>query len=267
MLRLRDTTVGTTGMAVAVGSAMQIVDQVYANVAFSGETAHDRAWVRVASFDYRVGSYNYPSGGPYSLQPVINAIATGADYEIHDKLSPVEKDQCIDQTIARIRVRQEVVIPTVDGLLEYTIDAAASPNTIAGDPLGFWYYANPDFSLDRDQRFFNELPQIATTASGTRVLRIPAALTWSQQIVMDCLLQVTLGASDDATVSIPQVPDDGIVLDGAAARAYDLLVQRAPSQEAGLYLQRRREMAMAFMGAAAKLQPSQDTALGFAAPF
>lgn len=254
-------------MAVPVGSAVFIVDQMYANAGFSGEDDHGRAWLRVASFDYRVGSYNFLSGGAWTPQTAVYAVASGADYEIHDTLSPIDKNLCIDQTIARLRVRQEVAIPTVDGLLEYTVDGAASPNTIQGDPLGFWYYANPSSTLNRDQRHWNEKPAMAMTASGTRVLRIPAALTWSQQIVMDCLLQVTLGSSDAATVNIPQIQDDQIILDGAAARAYDMIIQRGPSQEVDHYRTLRREMAMSFMGAAAKLQPSQDSALGFEAPF
>lgn len=261
------TTVGTTTLAVAAGSAVVALDanNEWANPDFSGLNYFSTAFMRVGSADYRVGSYNAPSGAWLSGQAAKYAIASGADFEVHDKISAVDLDLCINQTISRIRVRQEVGIPSINGKMEYTIDAAASPNTIL-NVVDFWYYADPANTANRNRQEFAPKPTIALTATG-RELRVPYNVAGSQQIVMDCILQMTLGASDNATVNIPQIPDDQWILDGAGAYAYHLLIQRSPGQDTAQYAERRKELAAAFTRQSEKQQPSMDTEIGFSAPF
>lgn len=264
--RLNDTIVGTTIWSIGAGATVYIIDPVLPNGAQSGEQIYTRAFLRVASVDYRVASFNYPSGAAVTGQVAINAIVSGMDYEIHQKVAPADKDRCIDEAIAKFRVRQEVGFPSIDGQRFYSLsDAVASPNTIL-EVLNVWYYANPASTQNRDQRFWPERPVVALTATG-RELRIPSALTWSQQIVLDCLLQVTLGASDAATVNIPLIPNDNAILDGAAAQAYDLLIQKTPGQEDGRLINRRKEMGIRFTRAMEQQQAEQESALGFEAPF
>ncbi len=238
----------------------------FSDPSLSGNNSMQRAWIRVGSADYHVASINFGySAALVTQQLTINAIPSGADWEVHNRLSATDLDACIDQTVSRFRVLQEVGIPSVDGALIYTMDAAASPNTI-DLVTDFYYYTNPSGSTSRGQQYWKQTPTIVVTATG-RELRIPAALSWSQQLIMLCTLQMTLGADDAATVNIPYIPDDEAVLDSAAAYAYHTLINRSPGQEVGLFQQRRKEHAMEFTRRMSQIQADQNTALGFESDF
>lgn len=263
--RLYDCYVGTTNTAVASGAAVVLQNPYHPYLndpSASGQNALQRAYLRVGSTDYRVASVNFGSGAVVTAQNAGQPVASGADFEIHTRLSVPDLDNCLNQTIDRLRIRQEVAIPTVDGALFYTIDGAASPNSIM-DVLDVWYYANPANSQNRDRRDPAHQWVVALTATG-RELRIPApGLTMSQQIVMDCMLQLTLGADDAATINLPDWQDEQAVLSGAAMYAYDLLVNRAPGQESGLFEQRRKEHSISFTRFMSKQIDDQDVDLGF----
>lgn len=260
-LRLKECTIGTTSVSLGAGATLSLVDAaLLANPDYSGQELYVRAHVRVGSDDYRVGSYNPLSGGLYSAQTLRNAIASGADFEIHERLSAAELDACLDQTILDLRVQREVGIPSVDGAWFYTLDHAASPNTII-DYREVYYFAQPDGSLNR-QRIDLPTARVVTTATGTE-LRLGQSLAASVQLVIDAYLQLSLPASDDATINIP---DRDWVLWGAAARAYDLMIQNAPGQEETHLMQRRAEAARAFSRISQRKQPSIDHKLTFEAP-
>lgn len=260
VLRLRECTLGTTQLAVAAATFVNVMDPNLANTDYSGQSLYQRAWTRVASYDYRVGSYNFGSGGFVSAQLTRAAIASGADFEIHDKWSAAELDLCLDQTILDLRVEREVGFPSVDGATMYTLDGAASPNSII-DYKEVYYFADPTSSLNRRR---TDLPtaDVVRTATGME-LRLGGALQGSVQLVLDAYLQLSLGASDDATINIP---DRDWVLFGAAARAYDLLIQKSPGQDAALLKERREEAARAFTRKSQRWQPGIEHKLGFEAP-
>lgn len=260
-LRLRECIIGTTSISLGAGATLSVVDAyLLANPDFTGQSLYQRANVRVASADYRVGSYNPGSGGLYSAQLLRNAIASGADFEVHDRWTAAELDGCIDQTILDLRVEREVGIPSVDGAWFYTVDNAASPNTII-DYKEIYYFASPQGSLDR-QRVDLPLAQMVQTATGME-LRLGQSLTASCQLVIDAYLQLSLPADDAATINLPDVD---WVLWGAAARAYDLLIQRTPGQDASLLKERRAEAARAFSQRSARNQPGIEHKMSFEAP-
>lgn len=260
-LRLQECIIGTTSVSLGANATFSVMDALLlANPDFSNQNLYQRAYVRVASADYRVGSFNAGSGALVSAQILRNAIASGADFEVHDRWTAAQLDACLDQTILDLRVEREVGIPTVDGVAMYTLDAAASPNRLV-DYGEVYYFGNPGSSLDRQRQDLVQSTIIAT-ATGLE-LRLPNALAASQQIVIDAFLQLTLGADDAATINIP---DRDWVLWGAAARAYDLLIQKTPGQDAALLKERRTEAAVAYSKKSQRWQPSFDRKLGFETP-
>lgn len=260
-LRLRECQVGTTSMSLGAAATFGVMDvYLLANTDYTNQNLYQRAYVRVASADYRVGSYNAGSGALVSAQLLRNAIASGADFELHDRLTATELDACLDQTILDLRVEREVGFPTVDGAWQYTVDTAASPNTII-DYKEVYSFAAPTSTTNR-QRIDLPTAQLVQTATGME-LRLGQALAASQQIVIDAYLQLSLPADDAATINIP---DRDWVLWGAAARAYDLLIQRTPGQDAALLAARRAEAARAFSKKSEHWQPAIEHKLGFEGP-
>ena len=259
--RLRETVVGTTSLSLGANASLNVMDRTLAAPDFSGEGYHARSWIRVASGDYRVGSFNTASGAFAGGALVIYAIASGADFEVHDRLSPSEMDGAIDETILQLRARREVGLPTIDGKTFYTLDGAASPNTIV-NVLNVYYYANPDGSLNRDRR---QLVQhaIVNTGSGQE-LRLPYGLGGSLQLIVDAILQLTLGAGGDgATINLP---DEETILWGAAARCYDLLAARSGGQETAAYERRRMEAARTFSRLSRRFFPEIAKQITFEQP-
>lgn len=240
VLRLRECTLGTTQMAVAVGSFVTVMDPLLADLSMTGQSKYVGQKLRVASVDYRVASFNFQSGALFSQQAAQYAIASGADFELHSRLSAHELDLCLDEVLAGLRVQQEVGIPTVDGALYYTIDGAASPNLIV-DVGNVYFFGSPNGSLDRRRRDLVNFG-ITNTATGHE-LRLTSALGGSQQIVLDALLEMTLAADDAATIKLDH---QDWVLWGAAAGAYNLAIQNAPGQDSTQMEKRRAEAARMF---------------------
>jgi hypothetical protein len=264
--RLRETILGTTLFSPAggAGSFVTVMDRTLARPDFSGESAYNRAWLRVGSADYQIGSFNYGSGAAFGAMLLTATVASGMDFEIHDKLAPEEINTAIDETILSLRVRREVALPTIDGLTFYTLDAAASPNTII-DIKDVYWFANPSSSLNRDRREFAQ-HEITLTATGLELRIGPyQGLGGSAQIVLDAELQLSMGAGDGGTINCPW--DEETISWGAAARCYDLLIARSPSQEVTQYMVRRSEAAKTFTVKAKKIMPDQDFPLTFSQPF
>lgn len=270
VLRLAETTIGTTTLSMGTSAAFSVMDRTWALPDYTGMALYQRAWVRVASVDYRVGSFNLGSGAWYSSQIPRNAIASGADFEIHERIAPFLMDRYIDETILKIPVRREVGIPTVQGAAFYTLDGAASPHTIKSI-LNVYYFTNPSGSLNRDRR---DIPQEAIVVTATGVeLRAPYALGASQQLVLDALLTLTMGAGGDtATITFRETeqPDDKYeaILWGAAALCYDYMIPRAqPGEERDALRENRSEAVRQFNRHASKGLPEISKKMTFETPF
>lgn len=243
---LRAAYVGTT---TATGPA--VVDQFGADTSFSGQTLYERSWVKHNSMEMRVASFNVGSGAYTTGMVLGTLVLSGAEYERWDLLRPSEADRALDDAIKRTRIRREVGFPSVDGVLFYAIDTAASPAVIVNpeDVLDAYYYANPTNSLDRDRRAFAQW-DVEQTATGME-LRFYPAVSGSYQVVMDALVTLTLGSADNATVNIP---DERLILFGAEAQCWHLLAKSAPGTVRASYAQSRDEAARAYSDLAAKFK-------------
>ncbi len=248
---LRDGLVGNLTASWGVAS-VNLIDTTQADLSMSGQNLYARSWVRHNGATYRVASFNTGTGCFVTLQSAPTTVVSGGAYEVHFSLPPEDKDRALNDAVKRVRVRREVGLSSVDGLHSYTLDGCASPNTVL-DVLDAYYFANPSDSLTRDQRSLSEF-QVVTTATG-RELRISPALGQSVQLVLDCVLTLTLGAADTATIN---VPDDRWLLSGAAAKAYDLLIRKAPGQNRGELVKDRAEFAAAWTRLSTRFQPVVD---------
>lgn len=265
---LRDTHVGTTtATANQASNPFFIIDSAVADAAFSGQQLHAGTWLYAGGNTGRVGSFHTGSGAYYVQTavfgaPFAGAIASGADYERHAVISPDDKNRALDDTLQRLRIRQEVGITTVSGARYYDLDAAASPHRIA-DVLDAYVFADPSNTGNRDRRSFSTTPAVVGTATGIE-LRIDSALDLSALLVVDALLELTLGSGDTATVNIP---DERWVLSGAAAKCWDLLAQKAPGTNARQYEARRDDAARTFSDLSARYKPPTARKLGLSEPF
>jgi hypothetical protein len=255
---LHDTYVGTT---TATGPA--IVDQFTADTSLTNQSLFERAWLKHNSMELRVASFNIGSGAHVTGMVLGTLVLSGAEYERHDLLRPSEKDRAIDDAVKRLRIRQEVGLPSVDGGILYDIDTAASPASIVSpeDVLDAYYYANPTNSLDRDRRAFAQWA-VVQTGSGME-LRAEPKLSGSYQIVLDALITLTLGSADTATINIP---DERLVLFGAEAQCWHLLAKTAPGTVRASYAQSRDEAARAYSDLAAKFKRPVARSLQFEQP-
>lgn len=244
LLRLNETTIGTTALSAGVGSFLNVMDVNWAVPDFSGMQLYQRSWVKVGSFNYRVGTFNSASGAWSGLTKLRAAIPAGADFEIHEKMWPDAMDAAIDETILTLPVRREVAFSTIDGALFYTLDGLASPHTIKS-VLNAYIWTNPGSSLNRMRQDLTQ-EQIVVTGSGVE-LRVPYAVGASWQVVLDALLTLSMNALGDygtITLHDTEGPTAEAILWGAAARCYDLLVARAQRGEDKDELIKRRQEAV-----------------------
>ena len=248
--KLNDIYIGMvgSGQGVAAAASVYFLDPTQTDPGGSGLSQDFRAYVLHAGVTYRVGSFNFPSGSWVTAQLAATTVGSGDSFEVHRMLSPADKNLCIDRTVSRFRQRREVGFTSTDTARNYDITSAASPQTIKA-VLESYYWANMNTSLgtsqagvpatgDRDERYFTWFG-FEPTATGLE-LRIRPAIAGSMQIVMDAILDMTLGSGDAATISLPS---DQWVIWGAINQALDLVIQRSPSQEAGRYKERRMEAA------------------------
>jgi hypothetical protein len=243
---LRDTIVFSTQLAVAnsTGTVM-VMTNALADTSQSGAGGYNRAWLLGNGNEYRVSSVNWPSGAWVTQQLARQAIASGSEVEIHSLLSPDEKNNALNDVIKRLRRSQEVGFGGTVSAEFYDITSVASPFSISV-VNNAWYWADPTNSINRDRREFSWF-DVVRTATGLE-LRISPAVPSGAQIALDAVVTVTLGSSDGATVD---VPDERMVLAGAAVKSYDLISARSPGQEAEQYRTRRGEMAKEFSRLAA----------------
>lgn len=217
-----------------------VTDPNVADVAFSGQDLYARSWLLTAGNQGQIASFNAGSG-TYLLTaagfgaPFAAAIPSGSEYERHDMLPPADKDRAIDETVKRLWSRGEVAITTVEQARVYPLP----PQVI--DVLDCYYFANPAATVDRAQQRLTRFDTVLTQTGPE--LRIDPALQVSQQIVLDAILSLSLGTSDAATVN---VPDERLILFGAEAQCWDLMVRKAPRGTADEYRRLRDEAARQF---------------------
>lgn len=219
---LRDTIVSTTTSSQPSGNQC-LVDSVQADPAFSGESLHARAWLRVGGIDRRVASFNTGSGAFVWVQPG-SAQGSGSEYEVHSMLSPADKDAALNLAIMALPIRRE-----------YPLAAASAQHfySLGTDILQVWrarYFADPAHSLDRQSRNFSWWAVVDTPTG--RELRIVPALTGTEQIVLDALVRATLGSADAATVNLPE---DRWALYGAESHCWSFLIKQGSSREIKQY--------------------------------
>ena len=253
------TWVGTTAGSIGANGSVFFIDQQNANPAFSGERLYDRAWLYHPDTQqtFRVASFNAASGAWVTAQTTSTTIQSGSTFEVHPRLSPVQLHQCMERTVARFRARQEVAINAIDAAMQYPMDVAASPATIR-KTLNVFYYARPTATDNRDKRYFRWWgPHI--TASGTSELQVDPPVASGAQIVIDAIVDMTLGAAETATLNLP---DDMWLHSGALMHAYNLLIQQAPGQSAGELAARRAEWGHQFRQFHANYMPLIDRSIG-----
>lgn len=248
---LRDGIVSTLTATSFLGS-VNLIDSTQADLSLTGQNLYQRSWLKHNGMELRVASFNIGSGAYISLQIAGTLVVSGGTYERHDSLAPSDKDRALNDVVKRVRVRREVAVDSVAGQHLYNLDVVGSPNLIL-DVLDAYYFTNPSGTLGRGQGRLNDFTPV-TTATG-RELRIEPALGQSQQLVLECILTLTLGAADTATINIP---DDRWVLSGAAAKALDLLIRKAPGQQRGALEKDRREFAIEFTRLSSRFQPQVD---------
>lgn len=228
LTKLRDTFVGTTTFSpnLGAGSAAVVMASRLANPAFSGRGMYEGSTFRIFGVDYHVASYNVGSGALISAQLAATVVGSGATFEHNKKISGDEKDRAIDGIVGHLWARQELPVNVVDGRLDYSIGSGFKI-------FDSYYFASPAGSGSRDPQKLPIATQIVTTATG-RELRLTKGTTLGsgQQIILDAQVRASLGATDTATVSIP---DEDWLLTGAAARCFQALVVDSPGKEAGKY--------------------------------
>lgn len=249
---LRDTIVSTVTGSVATGGSFVVLDSTQANAAFSGRQMYEDNWIKVHAAEFRVASFNAPSGAYVMMQPLGTLLNAGVEYEHHMKLSPADKDGCLNQAIQGICLEKEICLPGVRDALNYlvaSVNAACSPHVVR-KVLDVYYYADPTNTGNRGRRSFVQ-HGVVTTGSGEEI-RVSSAISDDQQLAVLALLEVTLGSLDTASV---EIPDDTWVLWRAAAWAYWLLERDAPGQEANKYRTYRRDCALEFTRLSTRFQP------------
>lgn len=235
---------------------------VFADTTLSGQNLYENATLRHLAttplgsgqtYDYRVASMNVGSGA-FVIGAVLQATVVVSDsFELHMRVAPAEKDLALDDTIKRLRVRQEVgIMSGTGGQTFVAIDTAASPHAIT-DVLDAYVFTTPLGSLSRGRANLNDLRMVMTPTG--REIRFSGALGETQQLVLDAILELTLGASEFATINLP---DDRWLLSGAAAKSIDLILQSAPGQNSGGLQERRKEFAQAFSRLSVRFMPMME---------
>ena len=100
-----------------------IIDRKQADVTFSDAGLWARAWLRLfpstnvqTGSDLRVATFNAGTGAFVSVQADGSLVPSGAEYEVHQMLSPADKDRAINEAILTMFTRQECGINPTDRL-------------------------------------------------------------------------------------------------------------------------------------------------------
>ena len=257
--KLNDLFIGAVGSGpgIAAAASVYFLDPTQADPSGSGGVQDLRAYIVHAGVTYRCASYNFASGAWVTGQLAATTVGSGDRFDVSKLIAPSQMNLCIDRTVSRLRQRFEVQIASIDSAQFYNIDSAASPQTVR-TVLDTYYWANPTSTANRDQREFR-WAGTRMTATGME-LRIDPPISGSLTIIMDSILDMTLGSSDAATLNFGH---DSPIVWGAINQALDLVIQRAPGQEAGRYKERRMEAAAMWNSLSAKFMPLVDRRIRF----
>lgn len=253
---LHDTIVGTTTGSNGPTQSAIIWDSTLADPTLSGENPYYRAWVRTqtpdtqqpsALYDARVATLNTQSGAFVITGTSSMVISSGNPYEIHNKISPADKDRSLDAVIKDLRFIQEYPLWSVKDAKAYSL------GTDIYDVVDVKYFSDPTNSLDRGVGHLQWF-SYAITATGQE-LRINPSLPASYQIILSAIITVSLqSATTHDTVNFT-LPSDDWVLSGAAAHLFWMMEQDSPGQESTLYRAKRIEMAKLFSKLSRRFQP------------
>ena len=248
---LRDIVVGqTSGSWGQQAGSFNIIDSAQADPTVSGQRLYYRHSLRLLApigfpQDLRVGSFNTGSGSSLGAQTLATTIFSGMPFEVHARLSPAEKDVVLTRTIEGLgALQQEIPIWAINQGHVYSLGSEVV------DVVGARYLSDPTNSLNRGPHHLQHFSFIKT-ASGQE-LRIHPALVHSQQLVVEAITTLTLGAGDLATVNLPS---EQLALAGAAVRCYWMLEQQGPGQEVKAYKDKRMEAAAQYRSLASRFQP------------
>lgn len=247
---LNDTVLGTTsGSWGTQAGSMNIIDSSKADPTASGEELYHRHWMRLlgsAGFiqDVRVGSFNTGSGAFLTAVTTVTAIFSGMPFEVHALISPVDKDEVIDEAIKDVRIQQEYPIWSIEDGHVYSLGSNIQ------DILDVRYFSTPTDSLNLGEHKLDWW-KYEVTATGNQ-LRINPSLPASYQLILNALLEVSLGAGDLATVNLISPKP---ILWSAAARCLWMIEQQAPAKEAEVYAKRRQQAAREATRLYRRLQP------------
>jgi hypothetical protein len=231
---LRDTTVSTLTMTgAAITATVYIIDSTVRDPLLFDDTMYQRAWIKTHGFQFRIASFNCYSGAFIGAILYATTVASGAEYEMHTLIPPDEKDRAIDDAVKMMKFRQEVPVAGVANMQVYAI-----PDNVV-EIYGV-SYADSNASA----RSYSDFASWGTAMTGSgREIRVDPAITASQNLVIDALIEPTLGSADTATMWLPS---DDWILSGAAVRAYWMLEAKAPGQQGATYRVRRQELTRRF---------------------
>lgn len=255
---LRDTVVGTNTASLGPGAASAwFIDASLVDASASGNVVYQRTWIRHNGQTFRVASFNSPSGAFVSNQTAASGVLSGSEYELHELLSPEDKNLAIDWAINRIWIRQEVALNTVDGLTQYSVGYDF------GQIFDWYVWLSPTGTTGRTKAIFQgQRPEIRLTGSG-REIRLSGALGASQQLVLDAEVRASLGAADTATINLP---NEEHILYGAEAQCWEMLAKRAPQVERRSYIINAQRAAAAYSRLSHRFSAQRDVAPRFRNP-
>lgn len=223
---INDALLGTNEVSLPqAAQSVFVLDDIYVDLSLSGMGLYQGAWIYQNSQQYQVASYNVASGAFVSQQRARDTVTQDA-FEIHHLLSPQDKQRTITETVRGLRVRREITTPAVEGAEFYDIDSLGGGQAVI-DILDVYAYAAPAGSLSRDKRSVHWW-KVQTGGSGLE-LRLYPGLSASWHLGVDAILDLTLGASLDATIELPH---QEWVLAGAAARCAEMLTRTRPADAA-----------------------------------
>jgi len=260
---VHDTYIGQISAGGSLGAlqaSVYFLDVNLADVSMSGETKYSRSWARYRGQSYRCASFNFASGAFITGQTQASfGVTPDVVWELHELISPEEKDHAITFALEHTWKRQEVALNTVDGATFYSVG-----NDI-GQVFDWWVYATPDGSGNREKRVFRgQRPEIRLTGSATRELRIDGALQASMQIVLDAAVKfLPLSISEDTSIGFSSPAELQTVLYAAESQCWETLAKRSAAQDSRVYLRNAQRAAAAYSRLSGRFAPQRDYAPRF----
>jgi hypothetical protein len=258
---IHDTHLGTNQASLGAGiGSVYFIDNFLADASYSGEVKYTRSWARYNGETFRCATFNFASGAFVALQPILSSgITPGVIWELHELISPEDKDHAITFALERSWRRQEVAFNTVAGLTHY------SAGFDFGEVYDWWVYSDPSGSADRSKRIFRaQRPEIRLTATGREIRIGEGGLEGSQQLVLDAQVRLFVtGEGDTGQVNFPSRHYEQMVLYGAESQCWEMLSKRGPAEDRRGALRNAQRAAAAYSRLSGRFTPQRDYAPRF----